>query len=238
MNDQSLIQQINSTPFITPEDKVFLIEKIPNIDENEKLQLRSSLLAGQAPPILRYLQSMKIKFYQAEQNYHKPKQTIVQKVGEFFTGTKPKKLLSASILTQPNLIGGTTPHSTKEKVEPLRSLDSISHPAQLATITIKHITFSLDSNSEQVVQKFIQATSKLFGSMSIETKRSYLVNFIESPLFISYMNTGLTAMRHDELEPRKVALNLLHQINPSYLNNQQFEIASKVCHHIRSLAVI
>jgi hypothetical protein len=238
MDDQSLIQQINNTPFISPADKAFLIEKLSQIDENEKLQLKSSLLAGQAPPILRYLQSIRIKFYQNEQNYRKPKQTIVEKLGEFFVGSKPKKLLSASILTQPNLIGGAVVQSTKEKAEPLKSLDSISHPSQLSVITSQHINFTLDTNSEQIVQKFMQATTRMFGSMPIQTKRSYLVNFIESPLFISYMNTGLTAMRHDELEPRKVALNLLHQINPSYLNNRQFETASVICRHIRSLASI
>lgn len=61
------------------------------------------------------------------------------------------------------------------------------------------------------------------------------MNFLQSPLFSGYLNTGLTALRHPELEPSKIILNLLYQIDSNYLNNKQFVQAATVSNHLRGL---
>ena len=72
----------------------------------------------------------------------------------------------------------------------------------------------------------------------INIKRSFFASFVNSPLFVSYLNSGLTAMRHPELEPRDVVLNTLHSVNDNYLNNRTFEMASIITNHLRHLSGI
>jgi hypothetical protein len=68
---------------------------------------------------------------------------------------------------------------------------------------------------------------------SLFAKKCILATYLQSPLYVGYVNTALTAFKHPEIEPRKVVLNLLHSANPSFLNNKQFEIASAITGHLR-----
>jgi hypothetical protein len=54
-------------------------------------------------------------------------------------------------------------------------------------------------------------------------------------MYTAYMNTGITALKNPDIEPRKIILDTLHQANRIYLNASQFEMASIITNHIRHL---
>ena len=54
----------------------------------------------------------------------------------------------------------------------------------------------------------------LFESIpSITERRSYLIQYLSSPLFRIYLKTGTTALNHPELQPSSIVLNTLYQID-------------------------
>ncbi len=236
--DQELIQIINSSPFLNTSDKSYLVDKMSVLSPLDKLKLRSSLLSNQPPEILQNLQLIRTKFFESE----KPKkEDFLTKISHVFTGNKPKPIVAKSILTQPTILGSNLPKSIKDdninKI--FNTLDEFYHPIQLSLLDQKHINFQLNENSEQIIQKFLNKLDKLFSSVDdVSLKRAYFMNFVESKLFAKYINTALTALRHPELQPAKIILNLLFQINPNYLNTKQFQIASLISNHCRNLAGI
>lgn len=235
--DEHLQQLINQTPFLNQGDKSFLLEKIVQMSPLEKLKLQGSLVSGHAPAILQSLQVTRAKFFQKETP---KKPDIITKISNAILGTKPKTIVSKSILTQPQVLGGAAPQSIRgEKVRELLTLEDFYHPAQLSQLTSKHVTFGINANTEQIIQKFLDVVHDTFESIdNINLKRAYFMNFVESPLFVSYINTALTALRHPELQPAKIILNLLYQINTNYLNNKQFQFAAIISNHLRNVCGI
>ena len=233
-SDLILISFINKTPYLSPGDKSFLVEKLPQMNPLDKLRVRNSVTSGQAPAILQVLQIMRAKFYQKE---IPPKPNLIEKVVQAILPPKPKVAVAHSVLTQTNFLGGTIPKPIRDdKVKPFNSIGELYNPVQLAFLNAKHITFDLNSNTEQIIQNFLETLTEAFSKVeNVDLKRCYFMNFVQSPLFKSYVNTGLTALRHPELEPAKIRLNLLYQINTNYLNNKQFQFASIICNHLRNL---
>ena len=232
--DTNLQALIQNTPFLTPSDKSFLMEKAPLMSPLDKLKLRQSLDTGVAPAILQQLQLVRAKFFDQEI----PKQPdAISKVINAVIPPKPKKVISYSILSQNQLLGGPTPQAvTADNVPLINNLSEFSHPAQLSQLHPNHINFNLNDNSEQIIQQFFKKLDSLFGKIpSLNVRRCYFMNFLQSPLFGGYLNTGLTALRHPELEPSKIILNLLYQIDSNYLNNKQFTQTASISNHVRNL---
>ena len=189
---------------------------------------------GVAPAILQQLQLTRAKFYDQEI----PKQPdAITKVINAVIPPKPKKVISFSILGQAQLLGGPTPQAvTTDKVPVIQGLADFTHPAQLSQLQPSHVTFNINDNTDQIIQTFIKKLDNVFEKIpSLNVRRCYFMNFLQSPLFGGYLNTGLTALRHPELEPPKIILNLLYQIDPNYLNNKQFVQAATISNHIRGL---
>jgi hypothetical protein len=231
----ALIQSlILKTPFLSAGDKSFLSEKVPMMSPLDKLKLRQSLETGVAPAILQQLQLTRAKFF--DQEIPKPPDAI-SKVINAVLPPKPKKVISFSILSQNQLLGGPTPQAiTTDKVPAINTLADFNHPAQLSQLQPKHITFNINDNGDQILQTFLKKLDTLFaGIPNLNVRRCYFMNFLQSPLFSGYLNTGLTALRHPELEPSKIILNLLYQIDSNYLNNKQFVHAATVSNHLRGL---
>ena len=72
----------------------------------------------------------------------------------------------------------------------------------------------------------------------VNMKRAYFMMFLQSPMYACYMDTGMTALRHPEITPTALILNRLQHIHPKYLNTNQFQLASKICAHLRMLCAI
>lgn len=232
--DEHLTQLITSTYLLSPGDKSFLLDKLSQMSPFDKLKLKQSLMHGQAPAILQSLQLMRAKFFESEMP---KKQDMISQIAATVLPKKPKKVLSASILTQPSILGGPIPQAPRNNnVRPLHSLSDFQDPNQLLMLNNNHVTFGLNDNVDQIVQNFLLKLDQVFENIdNINMRRNYFMSFLQSQLFSSYLNTGLTALRHPELEPAKIILNLLYQINPNYLNNKQFRQAAIISSHIRSL---
>jgi hypothetical protein len=233
--DQQLISLITQTAFISPQDKDFLIEKLSGMSPLEKLRLRGALLSGQAPEILQSLQIMRAKFF-AKETPKKP--DLIEQISNKISGNKAPSVVAHSVLTQAAVLGSNAPQPVRgEQVKPLNNIQEFYHPGQLSMLNSNHITFGLNINNEQVMQSFLSKLTSVFESIeNVNIKRSYFMNWVESPLFTSYINTTLTALRHPELQPAKIILNLLYQINNQYLNNKQFQFAAVISNHVRNLA--
>ena len=235
--DQHVIDLISKTPFLSPGDKSFLIEKLGQMNALDKLKLQQSLTHGQPPDILQSLQLLRAKFFESE----KPKEPdFISKVASAILPKKQPKVVSTSILTQTQILGTPAPQAiTGEVVRPLENLSEFYHPAQLSMLASRHVTFSINDSPDQAIQNFLRNLDKIFERINnVNVRRGYFMNFIQSPLFGSYVNTGLTALRHPELQPPNIILNLLYQINPNYLNNRQFSQASVISNHLRGICGI
>jgi hypothetical protein len=235
--DQQLLLLINQTQFLSPSDKSFLAERLNEMNALEKLRLRGALLGGHAPDILQSLQLMRAKFFSKELP---KKPDLLTRISNAFTGKKENQIIAHSILTQSTILGSNPPTAIHDKSLPLlQNLADFSSPGQLSMLNSSHVTLGLNVNTEQIIQNFLEKLTTIFNQLdNINLKRSYFMNFVESPLFVSYINTALTALRHPELQPPKIILNLLYQINPQYLNNKQFQFAAVISNHLRNICGI
>lgn len=150
-----------------------------------------------------------------------------------------QKVLSYAVLSDSKYLCQEKPTAIDRQSEDLVKLNDIVDLAQLNQLNPEHVRFRLDENVEQVLHEFFVKTEKMFrASKDIKERRDYMMTFLQSQLFTSYLNTGLTALRHPEIRPRNTILNTLHKTNDQYLSKKQFQYAALVSHHIRGLAVV
>lgn len=237
------IQTLIQNSQLKPNEKAYLNDRIKGMDMLEILKLRRSLLAREYPEALKGFQLMKQSFVNLENNkFEEEKKGFLKQVADLVSGTKNnKKVLSNSILVQPGLLGGPIPQAIEDpQVKPLIKLTDFYHPAQLGQIDLVHITFNNSSqNKDQVFSNFFSKLDEIFNKVpDIHTRRGYFMNYLQSPLFTNYLNTGLTALRHPELQPPKAVLNLLSQMNNTYLNRDQFKNAATLTAYIRNLCAL
>jgi hypothetical protein len=161
---------------------------------------------------------------------------LLNKIQNVF-GKKDPSPVTQSIMTQPQILGGPAVQPVRnQQVSALYRLEDFSHPAQLSQLQARHISFDINTNGDQVIQKFLEYLSDMFDSISSNTmRRSYYMNFLESPLFSAYMSSAITALKRDELQPRSIALNLLNQVNGQFLNLKQFTHTAQISNHLRNL---
>jgi hypothetical protein len=248
--DDELIKQIQNATFLQPADKFALVNNISRLSALDKLKLKHAFSTGQAQVVEGILSSAINK----TSTPPPPKKDLLSQLGQKFFGASdtpaekkpdkktipPPEVVSNTILSQPAMLGGEALKAIPPKqISSLVKIGDLSSLDQLRILAPIHISFDLDENSDLEIQNFIDKSSELFESIKgVEMRRNYFLNFISSPLFSSYMNTGLTAMRHPELQPASVVLNTLYQIDNKYLNNKQFRTAATICHHLRSLSGI
>jgi hypothetical protein len=258
MPDQDLTQLIQDTSFLNSADKQFLLQSLASLTSLEKIKLKSSLTSNNPSAIIQNLQIVKAKIFQSgslpnlnqstNQNTSDPdtlsksadkKEGFLEKLtSKLFPEPKPQ-VVSASVLTDVRYLGSNIPRFNNENVPPLQKLDDFTHPAQLKFLNVAHVSFGLNTNQRQILKIFFDKTEDIFDNIeNIDIKRGYFMNYIQSSLFNNYLNTALTALRHQELQPREVVLNMMHQINPNNLNTDQFETAAEITSHLRSLVGI
>lgn len=231
--DQLLVESIQNSNFLANGDKDFLVARLSLMSPIEKLKLKHNLQSGQIPEVLQILQLIRTKFFESE----KAKEPdILTKVAQtIFKPEKPKPI-SSSLLSQPNLLGTVAVQPIiRRNAQPFHNLSEFESLDQLFLVSAEHLTLTI-SNWEQVFHTFLEKLDYLFGQIgSIQNQRSYFMSFLQSPLFGNYINTGLTALRHPELQPISIILNTLYQIDNKNLNKEQFKFAATLCNHIRGL---
>jgi hypothetical protein len=231
-----LIELIEQNSYLTAGDHDFLISKIDELSPLDRLKLERSLKAGKPPELLEQLRILQIQFTKAETP---KKPDILTKIVQVINPPRPKKVLSHSILNQPSYLGSSVPRSHKVESQALAALSQFTHLNQLGLLSPLHVTFAPQDPVDQTLFTFFEKLDDAFHDVQqIDMKRAYFMNFLQSPLYIAYTDSGLTALRHPEITPAAIIFNRLQQINPKYLNTKQFQIASQICSHIRMLASI
>lgn len=234
MYDQDLIDFINTTTLLNNSDKDYLFHIFGQLSTLEKFKLKSSLSINDTKSILVFLQLLKLKFPIAVKVKG---DSIFDKIGEFISPTPELKPVSESILTKSSEIGSSIPRPLvpKNKIE-LNDLNNFTSLEQLLIIRPEHLFVVNKDQSEIVMQRFLGKLDQMFETInSMDFRRNWLATFLQSPLFTAYINTGITALKNPDIEPRKIILDTLHQANKIYLNNSQFEMASIITNHIRHL---
>lgn len=229
---KELIQQSDSLQI---GDKDYLLSKLSSLTPLEKLRLKTSLLGNRPPSILNQLQQVRAKFMIAE-TPRKP-DPITQAFQTVFKPTPPKPI-AISILSQPQLLGEQIKLKIiNPRISALNSIVEIKSLEQLVIMTPRHVSFDIDQNPEILLQEFNNKIEILFESISsITERRSYLIQYLSSPLFRIYLKTGTTALNHPELQPSSIVLNTLYQIDSQlYLNRKQFTSTAIINNYLRQI---
>ncbi len=166
------------------------------------------------------------------------KKGFLEKVVSAITPEKKPVIVAESILTSSSYLGSQPPRAIQSpNLPPLQRIDQIVHPSQLSLVDNEHVNFSMDSSSEQIIRSFMSRTEEIFSRIdSVDLRRGFFMNFVQSNLLRNYILTGLTALKRQDLQPRKVVFNLLHQIDPNYLNTRQYQITADITNHLKNLA--
>ena len=235
-HNPEIIELVNKSPILNPGDKDFIISKLDDLSPLEKLKLQTNLASNIAPEILQTINEIRASFFKQETP---PAPDFLTKMAQKISPTKPKPIISHTILNNPAYLGGQLPRPYNAPPVRLQSLAQITKLSELNSLSPFHITFNLNENSEQKLNDFYLKLDQLFSEvLDIHIRRSYFMMFLQSPLYLGYIETGLTALRHPEITPANIVLNRLQQIHPKFLNTRQFQTASKICAHIRMLCGI
>jgi hypothetical protein len=231
MFDNQIKIIIQASKSITQEDKTYLGQYLVKFNPLEKLKLKTIIAAEDPTSLNSMIGLLKIK-YPIEV---KPKTGFFDKISQFISPPKLQKIVSPSLLSSPQALGGPvpTPFPINNTLQ-FENTETFTDLAQLAMLNQNHFINGTEQQEDVNLQKFLEKIDYMFERIpETQTKRSYFASFVTSPLFNSYMNTGLTAIRHPEIEPREIILNTLHKTNVNYLDKRKFEIASIITNHLR-----
>lgn len=231
MFDNQINTSIQANHILNREDKTYLSQTLVKLNPLEKLKLKNTLDSEDSVALRSMVELIKIKFPPiAKQNTG-----FFGKISQFINPPKPQKIVSASILSTPATLGGPVPTPfAMRNVSQLQNTDQFFDLAQLAMLDQSHFVNGTEQQEDVNLQKFLEKLDNMFDQIAdTQVKRSYFASFVTSPMFNAYMNTGLTAIRHPEIEPREIILNTLHMTNNNYLDKRKFEIASIVTNHLR-----
>jgi hypothetical protein len=241
-NDGVILDLLKKNTFFQPHEKEFLSSRIASFDHLDKFKLKRYLIIDDQE-ILRATYKLireKVLVQETEQNYQKTQNSsnitkdILDKIN---ARPDTKKPISISLLANQEYLGGVLPETPQVRGQHLDSLVHLNSLDQLAQLDSSHVTFSLDDNAPLIMQNLFKKLSQLFDRIEdVNLKRGYFRLFMRSELFNAYLNTGITALRHTEIQPRKLVLNLIFQIDPGYLNAKQFEYTASISDVLKNLA--
>jgi hypothetical protein len=246
--DVVLSELLKNNPTLQQHEKDFLISRISKFDHLDKFKLKRFLLTDSPEPIrdLYKLIRDKLLKQETEENLEKqisqkqkPSEIAKNIFGKLAPREEIKKHVAISLLSNLEYLGGEIPLPPQVRGKAFDTIDHFTSLDQLAQLDRNHVTFSLEENPIIELQGFFKRISDLFNKIDdINKKRGYFRLFMRSPLFNAYLNTGITALRHTEIQPRKVVLNLIFQTDPTYLNSKQFEYTSSISAYLKALVDI
>lgn len=238
MFDNEIIELIEDTHVLNSEDKVFLNSILSKMSSLERFKLRLGLKSNESSAILSTVQLLKLR-YPPEQK--QANSGFLGTINKLINPPQPQKLVSPSIMSQPNVLGSTAiPQPVQSMyINEVDDIQNFSDLLQLSSISQEALNPGSEGQNEMIINNLLEKFDKLFDEVKdLKTKRSFFASFLQSPLFSSYINSGITAMSHSELQPREVVLNTLHGVSKVYLKNKTFEMTSIITNHLRHLSGI
>jgi hypothetical protein len=244
--DDQLLELIKTTNIFQEAEKEFIKTRISKFDHLDKFKLKRFLMINNEQVVRETYRIIRDKILREEKEveYLAANQQAIGKAKDIVTklttkSDKPSEPVSESLLSNIDYLGHEVPQPPQLRGQPFDNIEHFAQLAQLSLLEAKHVTFSLDDNVGVIIQKFLNKLTKLIDDIQdINVKRGYFRLFMRSSLFNCYLNTGITALRHTEIQPRKIALNLIYQTDPIYLNSNQFEYTSLISEHLKNLVEI
>ena len=247
-SDDMLIEAIKSSSIFQDQEKEFIISRMKRFDHLDKFKLKRYLLVNDEKTVRETYRIIRDKLLREEKEKEFLSQTTgnsnVNQAKVFFDkygpkSDRPQSPVSLSILSDVDFMGHEIPMAPQVRGQPFKNLEFFSTLDQLCLLESNHVTFGMEDNVPIIIQKFLNKLTTLFDELEdIMIKRSYFRLFMRSALFNNYLNTGITALRHTEIQPRKIVLNLIYQTDPIYLNSNQFEYTSTISQHLKNLVDI
>jgi hypothetical protein len=247
-SDDMLIEAIKSSVIFQDQEKEFIISRMARFDHLDKFKLKRYLLVNDEKTVRETYRIIRDKLLREEKEKEFLSQTTgnsnVNQAKIFFDkyapkSDRPQSPVSTSLLSDIDFLGHEIPMAPQVRGQPFKNIDYFTNLDQLCLLESNHVTFSMDDNVPIIVQKFLNKLTTLFEDIDdIMIRRSYFRLFMRSALFNNYLNTGITALRHTEIQPRKIVLNLIYQTDPIYLNANQFEYTATISHHLKNLVEI
>lgn len=221
---------ISEVDFLTDSEKDFLKSKVSEMSPMEKLKLQGELQANRRPPQLNELVIRRQEFIEQEAPEADP-------IGDFIAKFVPKKNqtpVSMSILSQGKILGSNPPKAVTSQVPPIKDIKDITNPSQLQYIT-PHMLESNNAKQDEnhAIQAVLDHIDSVILPVDIIQRRVILLDYLRSPLYTAYINTGLAGLRHPELKPS--VLNTLYQINENFLPTKLFSTTARFTSHVRQL---
>jgi hypothetical protein len=240
-----LLEQLSASSILQDSEKEFITTRLDKFDHLDKFKLKRYLAINDEKNIKETFRIIRDKILreEKEKEYLSQQSTAKKGASGMFDKIAPKQQstepLSFSLLSDTKFLGHVIPKPPEVRGQPFKILSDFSNLDQLSLLEPSHVTFSLDDNVKLLIKGFFDRVEDLFDDIStLEEKRGYFRLFMRSTLFNSYLNTGITALRHTEIQPRKIALNLIYQTDPIYLNSNQFEHASSISKLLKQLVEI
>ncbi len=241
-----LIEQINSSSILQDSEKDFIITRLNKFDHLDKFKLKRYIAINDEKNIKETYRIIRDKLIREEKEKEYLSQTSSGKKGaasqvidKLSSRQESSEPISISLLSNQHFLGHDIPKPPEVRGQPFKILRDFSNLDQLSLLEPSHVTFSLDDNVGLLIKEFHDIIIDLMEDIpTIEERRGYFRLFMRSSLFNSYLNTGITALRHVEIQPRKIALNLIYQTDPIYLNSNQFEHVSKLSKLLKQLVEI
>jgi hypothetical protein len=242
--DDVFVSLIKNDKTLQDHEKTYIISKIEYLDHLDKFKFRRALITEVTEDIKQNYKIVRDKILKIEEQSKTNQNNLVNDITKNIAKSlqnpnQNKKYASISLLSKENLLGGSIPTPPQVKGKPLNQLLQFSSLDQLAILDKSHISFDIEENPSQILQIFFNRLAELFARLEdINAKRGYFRLFMRSPLFLCYLNTGITTLRHTEIQPRKIVLNLISQTDPTYLNQKQFEYTSTISTYLKAMVDI
>jgi hypothetical protein len=225
-----ILQFIKINEILNVQDFEFLMRVWKDLTPIEKFKIKSYLQLSQIGSLLTLMQVLKIRFPETK------KVTIFDKINNIFSKEQlPNKIIAPSILMDPKAFGNNFPQALRtDNIPAVTKIDQIQDLAQLGTFSQSQIEFEPNQDENVILSRFYTKIDALIEKTpNLFVRKCVMATYLQSPLYIGYINTALTAFKHPEIEPRKVVLNLLHSANTNFLSSKEFEIASAITGHLR-----
>ena len=221
---------ISEADFLSDSEKDFLKSKVSDLSPVDKLKVQAELQAKRRPSQLNELVIKRQDFIEQETPQADP-------IGDFIAKFIPKKNqtpVSVSILSQGKILGSQPPRAVKTEAPQIQNIQDITHPSQLQYITPQMLeSNNAKQDDNHAIQNILDHIDNIILPVDVLQRRVYLLDYLRSPLYTAYVNTGLAGMRHPELKPS--VLNTLYQINENYLPTKLFSTTAKFSSPIRQL---
>jgi hypothetical protein len=255
-DQQKIVQLLTTFSGMETSVKAEIFDNFSNFSAPEMFRLQKALEMGQVEVVngllykVKNLTALKSKF----SSLTKP--VVLEPVTESDESTSQElpqievvndslvEVGSTSILrdihfTGVPIIGDDRLEAFLPRLQQLSDLGELKDAKQIFLLDSDSVTRELNQNVEQYISKFSQKLTATMSKVDVAEKRAFFLQFMQSPLFQKYINTGLEGLNEsNELNQDSIVNTLATQTPNDKLTKIQFSLAAKVINEVRNACLI